>query len=189
MLLTLSCGRGGASTNPNSTPDEATENIESTESKAASTPVNEAERKTDEYILKRVQQIYDNVFASYKIAEEEETAPQDSPDEKYCSDSWNQLLLKVIDFDQQHNPDDIGFFEADYWVMGQDFKDLSISNKLLTRHDGDEAEVEFDLHNCGSVTHVRLELKYERGNWYIDDFIDTTNDIDWKDEMKDYLKQ
>jgi len=186
-LLAISCGRSGSQ--PTASGSTPASGDASTTMQAASAPVDKSQQQTDEYILQRVEKIYADVFAEYNTADENETMPQSSPDEKYCSEDWNKLLLRVIDFDQQHNPDDIGFFEADYWVMGQDFHELSISNLQLTHHDGDEAEVEFDLHNSGSVTRVRLELEYERGNWYIDNFIDVTYGLDWKDDMEDYLKQ
>ena len=188
-MLAIGCGRGSSQPTQENADGNATPSA--TASKADAPVVDETERKTDAYIVQRVESIYADVFAEYNAANEEENEaiPQSSPDEKYCSDSWNKLLLQVSEFDQQHNPDDIGFFDADYWVMGQDFQDLSISNVKLTNHDGDEAEVEFDLHNSGQVTHVRLELDYERGNWYIDNFIDIDNELDWKDDMKDYLKQ
>ena len=163
-MLAIGCGRGSSQPTQENADGNATPSA--TASKADTPVVDESERKTDAYTVQRVESIYADVFAEYNAANEEENEaiPQSSPDEKYCSDSWNKLLLQVSEFDQQHNPDDIGFFDADYWVMGQDFQDLSISNVKLTNHDGDEAEVEFDLHNSGQVTHVRLELDYERPN-------------------------
>ncbi|MBQ6227555.1 MAG: DUF3828 domain-containing protein [Prevotella sp.] len=124
----------------------------------------------------------------YAEASENEGPITESPDEKYCSKSWNDLLEKVIEYDTTHHPDDIGFFEADYWVMGQDFDHPTVSNLKLVEQKGDRAVVDLDINNF-EVIHVRLEMVNERGDWYIDTFIDLDNDLNWKKEMEDYLKE
>lgn len=165
---------------------EGTESQSGNKGKAAK--VDKSQQMTDDYIIARVNSIYEAVFDEYNKAEEAESIPQSSPDEEYCSEDWNKTLMEVAEYDQQHNPDDIGFFDADYWVMGQDFSELSVSDIKAVKHDKENAVVELILHNGGSPTQVRLNLVYERGDWQIDNFIDIDNDLDWKKEMKDYLK-
>ena len=147
------------------------------------------EKKTPSYLEQRVNTIYSKVFAEYNQANElEEIGNIPEPDSLYCSKDWNSWVNKVREYDSENNTDEIGFFEADYWVMGQDSQDLSASDFNLVEEKGDHAIVEFNLHNCGSITKVRLEMVRERGDWFIDNFIDLDNAINWKEEMKDYLK-
>ena len=184
ILMMISCSN--SNTNNNAT-DQSQQDIEATTSsdKGKKAP------KTEEAVLARVNAIYTDVFGEYNEADLQESIPQSSPDEKYCSSDWNKILGKVADFDSVNNPDDIGFFDADYWVMGQDFHELSISDVQLKdkSDDGNKATVEFKLHNCGEVTTVDVDMVYEKDNWFIDNFIDVDNDIDWKQEMLDYLKE
>ena len=177
-LLMAGCGAKSSDT-----PSQTTESQESKPSTSAVTP------KSDGNVLHRVEQIYKEVAAEYaKYDEDFESMDDDGLDDRFCSDEWKGLVAKVVDFDSTNNPDEIGFFDADYWVMGQDSQDLSASDFNLVEEKGDKAIVEFNLHNCGSITKVRLEMVRERGDWFIDNFIDLDNAINWKEEMKDYLK-
>lgn len=177
-LLMAGCGAKSSDTS-----NQTTESQESKPSTSAVTP------KSDGNVLHRVEQIYKEVAAEYaKYDEDFESMDDDGLDDRFCSDEWKGLVAKVVDFDSTNNPDEIGFFDADYWVMGQDSQDLSASDFNLVEEKGDKAIVEFNLHNCGSITKVRLEMVRERGDWFIDNFIDLDNAINWKEEMKDYLK-
>ncbi len=185
LFILTGCGKSGSGTE--SVSESPSSEGGSENSSVASVPA--GDRQSDTYIISRVQAIYDDVLAEYNKADEEETVPPNSPDEKYCSKEWNEWLVKVQEYDQANNPDDIGFFDADYWVMGQDFSDLSVSDIQVMKHDGDKAVVELKLHNSGNTTQVSLDLSFERGDWFIDNFKDLSYDLDWKDSMKDYLKQ
>lgn len=177
-LLMAGCGAKSSDTS-----SQTTESQESKPSTSTVTP------KSDGNVLHRVEQIYKDVAAEYaKYDEDFESMDDDGLDDRFCSDEWKSLVAKVVDFDSTNNPDEIGFFDADYWVMGQDSQDLSASDFNLVEEKGDKAIVEFNLHNCGSITKVRLEMVRERGDWFIDNFIDLDNAINWKEEMKDYLK-
>ena len=177
-LLMAGCGAKSSDTS-----SQTTESQESKPSTSAVTP------KSDGNVLHRVEQISKEVAAEYaKYDEDFESMDDDGLDDRFCSDEWKGLVAKVVDFDSTNNPDEIGFFDADYWVMGQDSQDLSASDFNLVEEKGDHAIVEFNLHNCGSITKVRLEMVRERGDWFIDNFIDLDNAINWKEEMKDYLK-
>lgn len=189
LLLAVSCGKKDNS-------GEATNNEQSTEATSndpsASRMDFKGDRKSDEYIKARVAFIYEHVFAeSYNDEEENEIDFQDmpSPDEKYCTKDWNELLAKIYDYDSVNNPDDIGYFDADYWIMGQDGQDLSVSDIEVVKHEGDNAVVGLRLHNSGNSIKVNLDLKYERDDWFIDNFTDVDNNLDWKKDMKDYLKK
>ena len=53
----------------------------------------------------------------------------------------------------------------------------------------DTAAVTFNLHTCGSITPLRVELVKAGGQWQIDNFYDRENDLDLKAAMQDYLKK
>ena len=86
-LLLVSCGGGQASSTSEEPASPASE-------KAAPAT---AQKKSNGDVLQRVEQIYQDVFSMYAEASEDESPVTDSPDEKYCSKSWNELLAKVID--------------------------------------------------------------------------------------------
>lgn len=185
MLLITSCGKK----TPSSSSPEGTSSEQSQASASSDNTSNPKERKNKEYILARVNAIYQNVFTE-SYGEDSDLNNQDvpSPEEKYCSKDWNDLLDKVSDYDNTNSPDKMGFFDADYWIMGQDSGNLSISDVEVTKMDENDATVELTLHNLGSNTRVRLDMVFERGNWYIDNFIDIDNSFNWKKEMEDYIK-
>jgi hypothetical protein len=51
------------------------------------------------------------------------------------------------------------------------------------------ANASFLLHNLDTATKVTLELIFERGEWYIGNFIDETNKVNWKKSMTKYLEE
>ncbi len=182
VLLLSSCGdKNNSKATPVTSDKEIAVETDSPE-------ISKENRQNKEYLISRVKQIYKDVFQYYNDSIDNESIPQNSPDENYCTKGWNTILAKVSEFDQIHNPDDIGFFDADYWVMGNDYMDLSVSDIEVVSFEKDKAKVELNLHNCGSITRVRLDMKFVNGNWFIDNFIDVSNDIDWKKEMEDYVK-
>jgi len=145
-------------------------------------------------VVNRVHEIYREVFTVYNAWSKDDAAVNLSNydfDSQYCSRDWNDIVKRVKDFDDSHDEIEMGFFDADYWVMGQDANELSISDVRLIDLQQDKALVEFNLKNCGSISLVRLEMVLEGGEWRIDNFIDIDHnygDINWKANMKDYLK-
>ena len=143
-------------------------------------------------VVQRVNEIYTKAFDGYKrvdvnaVATEEATPSADS---LFTTRDWKDMVAAVGKKDAQKTYDDgMGFFEADYWIMGQDWQDLSVSDIQVVTMTDSTATVTLNLHNCGSVTAVRLDMKLEDGKWKIDNFIDASNDYDWKARMKEYLE-
>lgn len=153
------------------------------------------EEVSQQDVINRVYEIYSVVYTIYNAWASGDTTVslmEYDFDSEYCSRDWNHMVARVDAYDNNHEEIEMGFFDADYWVMGQDAQDLSISDVNLVSFQGDKAVVEFDRENCGSTSHVRLEMVYEDGEWKIDNFIDVNpefGDLNWKANMKDYLKQ
>lgn len=136
--------------------------------------------REDKAVLEQVREIYNEV-AEQPFASEELT-------EKYCTADWERIVSDVMARDSRY-PGEIGFFEADYWIQGQDCDGLSIRKLALEERSGDNASVTFDLVNLGSVTPMRLLLVREEGRWRIDDFITLgESPFDWKAAMQAYLE-
>ncbi len=168
----------------NQQPDRTLSAVPETE-----TTTTDSEKKTQAYLEERVNSIYSKVFEDYNRANElEEFNNIPHPDSLYCSKDWNQWVQKVNEYDTENHADEIGFFEADYWVMGQDFGDLKISDVKTISLNDTKAVVEINIHNYNDITRVRLDMVYEGNEWMIDDFTDLKNDFDWKQDMKDYMK-
>ena len=147
-----------------------------------------------EALAQRVNEIYTEAFGCYEKMDSLANAGVDTLmanglDAKFCTQDWNTLVKRVNDWDNQHNEGMMGFFEADYWIMGQDWQDLSVSDVQVKSISETTAVVELVLHNCGNAQPVRLEMAKEDGVWKIDNFIDVANDVDWKSGMKEYLSE
>ena len=139
-------------------------------------------------VVQRVNDIYTAVFDRYREARTMfKPIRQGNLDKAFCSEDWNMWLKRVIEYDKQLSEDMVGFFEADYWIMGQDWDDLSVSDVHVKAMTDSIATVAFNLNNFGSVTAVQLKMVREGNEWKIDDFIDVTYDMDWKANMKEYL--
>ena len=81
------------------------------------------------------------------------------------------------------------FYDSDYWIMGQDWGKITISDVKASIKDNTHANALLILHNLGSQTRVRLELFFERGEWLIGNFIDETHHLNWKKSMFQYLEK
>ena len=144
-----------------------------------------------QYAIETVQRLYEAVSEAY--SSEDWQTKSNELDKKFCSQDWLATVKAVIEKDNK-NPDEMGFFDADYWVMGQDFdtQNLHASDfyleKILMEDKPWEAAVTLKLHNYGEIP-VRVNLIYEGGEWKVDDLTDIRYDLDWKQSMKEYLAE
>ena len=97
------------------------------------------------------------------------------------------MSRQIREIDSLYHADELGFWEADYWIMGQDWHQLSISDVKVQDVTQSEAHVEFMLHNLGTTKPVALNLVKEDGIWKIDNFRDLGNGMEWKRAMKEYV--
>lgn len=152
-----------------------------------------------EIVKQRVQEIYSEVFKVYN--EEDSLRNLDIQMENgvfehrnefnksFCSEEWNSLLAKVNEIDSLNHEGELGFWEDDYWIMGQDWHELSVSDVHVVSVDDTIAVVELNLHNCGNTIPVKLNMACENGKWQIDNFVDVANDLDWKSSMQQYIEE
>lgn len=143
----------------------------------------------------RVENIYKEVCGAYNKANQMDFSEgmamlgKKDFDKQFCSKAWHKAVEQVNEKDSQ-NADEMGFFDFDYWVQGQDFNQLSATDVRVVSIDGDKAVVALNLHNCGEVTPLRLRMVYERGDWFIDDFIVKVDgrDDSLRADMDRYIK-
>ncbi|MBR3445871.1 MAG: DUF3828 domain-containing protein [Prevotella sp.] len=148
----------------------------------------EEQKQTAADVERRVKEIYDAMSAAYYGNPGEETpVPSVDLDKDFCSESWNERCRAVVEKDAQ-NPDEMVFFDADYWVMGQDYDNPHARDIKVVKMDERTAVVELLLHNMSDIP-VRLEMVFERGKWYIDNFIDLKHDMDWGKSIDEYLNE
>ena len=148
-------------------------------------------------VVERVEEIYTTVFNVYN--EEDSLRNLDIHLENgvyerradfeanYCSGEWNTLLKKVDEIDSLYHQNEMGFWDFDYWIMGQDWHNLSISDVKVTTLTDTEATVELRLHNFDKVVPLCLLMKRENGTWRIDDFVDKESGTGFKQDMQDYI--
>lgn len=152
-----------------------------------------------EAVQQRVQEIYSDVFKEYNLEDSLRNLDMlDGPgasarrgdfNRNYCSREWNDLSRQIREIDSLYHADELGFWEADYWIMGQDWHQLSISDIEVLNVSPTEADVKFMLHNLGEAKPVALILVKEDGIWKIDNFNDLNIGMDWKRAMKEYVGQ
>ena len=164
---------------------------------AAETTV--ANQETDaEDVKQRVQEIYSEVFKEYNLEDSLRNLDQleglgayarsGEFCRNYCSQEWNGLVSQIAEIDSMYHDGELGFWEADYWIMGQDWHQLSISDVEVLSVTPSQAAVNFNLHNLDNVKPVVLLLVKENDTWKIDDFKDVNNDLDWKRSMQEYVE-
>jgi len=136
----------------------------------------------------RVERIYKHVAKAYNECNNSSdfTLPKENFDEIYCSEDWNTTLKKALE--SQPDSDEIGLFDYDYWITGQDFGNVSVSDVKVVKLEGDDALVMLSMHNLGSVTKINLKMVYERDNWFIDDMAEGF-EYDSISSLKNYMRQ
>jgi hypothetical protein len=150
-----------------------------------STAAEDANPADPELITNRVIAIYDAVATAYPEIRDL-TPSTDSLDVAFCSNQWQTLVAMVNAKDAEEMGVD-RFFDADYWIMGQDWGKITVSDIKVSLKDDGHANVDLILHNLSDIK-VKLEMVFERGEWLIDNFIDQTNGADWKKNMTKYLE-
>ncbi len=148
------------------------------------------QHKADD-VKARVEGIYGHVAKAYNDCNTgtEFSLPKENFDELYCSEDWKATLDKALK--SKPDSDEMGPFDYDYWISGQDFGNVSVSDVKVVKQEGDSAVVMLNLHNLGTVSPINLKMVYERDNWFIDDMaegseIDSINSV--KHYMREYIK-
>ena len=142
-----------------------------------------------EQIKNRIQETYSfisNVYNTNTPIEHIQRGKKEA-DSLFCSKEWNKLL-KSVEKTEQQKEGELGFWEADYWIMAQDFDSVYIDNITIESATNEtEAIATFTLHNLGNQQPVKVAMTNDNGLWFINDFYLETGDS-LKEMMKQYVK-
>ena len=107
-------------------------------------------KHTKEYLIQRIDTIY-----KYK------------DNSRFCSERYLALDAEASKLSDEL---DELYIDSDHWIAGQDIaEDWSYQVKKIVAMSDSIATVEMNIHNFKDQK-VVLDLLYERGDWYVDDF-------------------
>lgn len=95
-------------------------------------------------------------------------------DSAFCSQRYYALLQQASQMSEE-----TGFvcLDYDHWIMGQDRSpEWTYEARKIENITDSTAEVEMDIRNFGKHNTVKLELRFERGDWFVDDFVSCSGD-------------
>jgi len=123
-------------------------------------------------VEKRVNDIYNHVFSEY--LKSDNPPSRNVFDSQYFSKDFYNLHRQISSIENQIKEPIV--HDVDYWIGGQDWSnDLSFQVLSVEMLNEKKAVVSINVRNCGDDSKNKLVIIYERGNWYIDDMIDTSS--------------
>lgn len=148
--------------------------------------VSKARKHTAEYIQQRVAAIY----RCYDNPQYDETgtrlmAPRANLDSIYCSTRYKALMKDALDLEDE---DDI-LLDYDHWTNSQDDTDFTCKTVTISNLTDSTAIAKVNEENIGSSYAVILALRFERNDWFVDDFITEEDGGSEKEYFKRYIEQ
>ena len=123
------------------------------------------DKHSEVYIRQRVDTIYNYVDQGLV-----------NPDSVFCSQHYYTILQQAS---QQSEKTGLVYQDYDHWIMGQDRSpEWTYDVKKIEHVTDSTAEVEMDIRNFGRHSYVTLKLRFERGDWFVDDFVSYSDDED-----------
>ncbi len=136
-------------------------------------------KKTKEYVKQRVTYIYNEVFSH-------EEDYNYNPDSLFCSEEF----IKLAKFcEKLMSEGEIGPIEVNYWVQSQDCYHPSFEFLDVVELEETLSAAKIYVHSFGESQDkvaVLLMLKFERGDWFMDDFV--TENYSAKHEMEEFFR-
>ena len=148
--------------------------------------VSKARKHTAEYIQQRIAAIY----RCYDNPQYDETgtrlmAPRANLDSIYCSTRYKALMKDALDLEDE---DDI-LLDYDHWTNSQDDTDFTCKTVTISNLTDSTAIAKVNEENIGSSYAVILALRFERNDWFVDDFITEEDGGSEKEYFKRYIEQ
>ena len=146
-----------------------------------SVPLADDGKHTVDYIRQRV----DGIYACYKNPKYDEAGlrlmkQRGNLDSVYCSMRYKALLAEA---EEMAGDDDI-VLDYDHWTNSQDDNNFTYEVGRIDQITDSTAFVEIYGKNFGNDYTIVLGLYFERGDWYVDDFLSP----DRKDGEKEYFR-
>ena len=162
--------------------------VSDTDSVAVDSMVADAgiDKHSEAYIRQRIDTIYEGVGKSTYDSEGRKIEYEHSPfnrDSAYCSERYYALKKEALEICNETG--DI-LYDYDYWVCGQDFSDdWSCKVAKVYEITDSTALVDLMIHNFNDKE-TTIALRFERDDWYIDDF---TPESDDKEYLRETIRQ
>ena len=127
-------------------------------------------KHTEAYIRERIDTIYATVGKPFIDSEGNEKVYIENPfnrDSAYCTERYYALMKEAARLCDE--TDDI-LYDYDYWVCGQDYSDdWSCTVARVYDITDSTAMADLNIHNFSDIE-TTIALRFERDDWYIDDF-------------------
>jgi len=160
------------------------------DSQAAETAVETGiDKHSEAYIRQRIDTIYKTVGKSVYDSQGNEVSYIENRfnrDSAYCSQRYYALMREAQAICDK--TDDI-LYDYDYWICGQDSSDdwsCKVTNVYALTDS--TALVNLAIHNFGD-SETTIALRFERGDWYIDDFSPSEDGNDDKQHLREIIHQ
>ena len=147
------------------------------------------DKHSEAYIRQRIDTIYKGVGKSAYDDEGNEVDYIHNPfnrDSAYCSQRFYALKQEALQYSNE-----MGFilYDYDYWVCGQDYSDdWDYRVAKVYEITDSTALVDLVIHNFGD-TETTIALRFERDDWYIDDFSPSKDGNDDKKYLRETIRQ
>ena len=147
------------------------------------------DKHSEAYIRQRIDTIYKTVGKTTYDSEGNEVSYIRNPfnrDSAYCSQRYYALMKEALQLCDEM--EEI-LYDYDYWVCGQDYSDdWSCKVTKVYEMTDSTALVDLAIHNF-SDTETTIALRFERDDWYIDDFSPSKDGNDDKKYLRDTIRQ
>ena len=125
-------------------------------------------KHSEDYIRLRI----DSIYSPYKNPKYDKTGmrqmePRGDFDGMYCSTRYKALLKKA---ETMTGEDDI-LLDYDHWTNSQDDNNFTCEVGKISNMTDSTAIVKVKAKNSGKPYTVTLSMRFERNDWYVDDFI------------------
>ena len=147
------------------------------------------DKHSEAYIIQRIDTIYKGVGKSTYDSEGMRVSYIRNPfnrDSAYCSQRYYALMQEALQLCDE--ADEI-LYDYDHWVCGQDFSD-DWSCKVVKVYEltDSTALVDLSIHNFDD-TQTTIALRFERNDWYIDDFSPSNDGNDDKKYLRETIRK
>lgn len=135
------------------------------------------DKHSEAYIRQRIDTIYKGVGKSTNLI---------SRDSAYCSQRYYALMCEAVQFCNEAGEI---LYDFDHWVCGQDWSDdWNFKVAKVYEITDSTALVDLKIHNF-SDTETTIALRFERDDWYIDDFSPSKDGNDDKKYLRDTIRR
>ena len=147
------------------------------------------DKHSEAYIRQRIDTIYKTVGKTTYDSEGNEVSYIRNPfnrDSAYCSQRYYALMREALQLCDETG--DV-LYDFDHWVCGQDWSDdWSCKVAKVYEITDSTALVDLNIHNFND-TETTIALRFERDDWYIDDFSPSKDGNDDKQYLRETIRQ